>query len=40
MTTQNLRVKHGTETSDVSSAPLLDVGRGNRPLKDEIMEAV
>jgi dTDP-4-amino-4,6-dideoxygalactose transaminase len=40
MTTQNLSAKPGTETSDVSSAPLLDVGRGNRPLKDEIMEAV
>ena len=40
MTTQNLRANHGTETSDVSSAPLLDVGRGNRPLKDEIMEAI
>ena len=39
MTIQNLRVNHDTETSPVTSAPLLDVGRGNRPLKEEIMEA-
>lgn len=40
MTTQNLRVNHDTKNPPVTSAPLLDVGRGNRPLKDEIMEAV
>ncbi len=40
MTIQNLRVNHGTETSSVTSAPLLDVGRGNLPLKEEIMEVV
>ncbi len=37
---QNLRANREVEFSPVNSAPLLDVGRGNQPLKDEIMQAV
>lgn len=40
MTIQNLRVNHDTHSEPVTSAPLLDVGRGNQPLKEEIMASI
>jgi dTDP-4-amino-4,6-dideoxygalactose transaminase len=40
MNTQHLRVVGNDENCPATSAPLLDVGRGNQPLKAEIMEAV
>ena len=39
MTIHNLRVLREEDTP-VTSAPLLDVGRGNQPLKAEIMESI
>jgi dTDP-4-amino-4,6-dideoxygalactose transaminase len=40
MNFEKLRAQRDVESAPVTSAPLLDVGRGNQPLKAEIMEAV
>ncbi|MFT5304049.1 MAG: dTDP-4-amino-4,6-dideoxygalactose transaminase [Mariniblastus sp.] len=40
MNTQNLRLLRPDTETAVTSTPLLDVGRGNQPLKAEIMDAV
>lgn len=40
MNFEKIRAQRNVESAPVTSAPLLDVGRGNQPLKAEIMEAV
>ena len=40
MKIEEIRAQQNAETTPVTSTPLLDVGRGNQPLKLEIMEAV
>lgn len=40
MKINKLRVAPGTSNNTVDAAPLLDVGRGNHPLKSEIMESI
>lgn len=40
MNFEKIQAQRSVESAPVNSAPLLDVGRGNEPLKAEIMEAV
>ncbi len=40
MKTPQLRVVRDDENTPATSAPLLDVGRGNQPLKAEIMDVI